>query len=226
MYSIQIKRRAQTLRKNGVSIYDIARVLNLNVTTISYWCRDIRLSKVMIDKISRRGKFKARAAMLVYTENQRKERFRRTKENRIAGAKLVGDISDRNALMVGLGLYWGEGYKESSGELGFTNSNLNIMKFYIKWLKFFGVAKEDLIFRLTLNDIFRAQERRLKKYWVSGLRVSEKQFTATSFIKTNLKKAITSKGNTYTGVLRVKVRRGNSLKNKILGAIDHISACV
>ncbi len=226
MYDIQIKKRAVSLRKNGKSIYEIAEILDLGPTTISYWCKDIRLSDLLIRKISNDGKKKAHAGMLVYTEKQRLERLKRQALEREAGRKLLGRLSQRDLMVAGLGLYWGEGYKGNNGEFGFTNSNPNIIKFYLSWLVLFGVSKKDLIFRLTINGIFKNQEARLKRFWLTKLRVKESQFTKTTLIRTILKKADTSKKNTYKGILRVKVKRGNALKNRILGTLEHISACV
>ena len=91
------------------------------------------------------------------------------------------------------------------------------------WLKIFNVSKSDLIFRLTINQIFKSQENKIKNFWINLLDVKNDQFSKTTRIKTKLKKAFLKNGQTYKEILRVKVRKGTSLKNKILGAIEHIS---
>ena len=96
----------------------------------------------------------------------------------------------------------------------------------MKWIKLIGVNKENLIFRLTINEVFRSKEKQIKQSWISGLKILENQFTATTFIKTNLKKADVSNLNTYFGILRVKVRKGSELRNKIMGALEHIISCL
>ena len=55
------------------------------------------------------------------------------------------------------------------------------------------------------------------------LDVKKEQFSKTTFIQTNLKKASIKNVEKYRGILRVKVRKGTALRNKILGAIEHIS---
>lgn len=225
MYSVQIKNQAIQFRKKGKSIYDIAKILGLKPTTISNWCRNILLTKKLRNKIDQQGKLKARTAMLIYTEKLRKQRLERVQTNKKAGAEIVKNLSSRDLLMIGLGLYWGEGYKYENSELGFTNSNLNIIKFYIRWLGLFKVSKGDLIFRFTINNIFRSQERVIKQFWIRNLEVKENQFSATTFIKTNLKKADVSNSKAYSGVLRVKVRKGANLRDKIMGALEYISSC-
>jgi hypothetical protein len=120
-------------------------------------------------------------------------------------------------------LYWGEGYKYENSELGFTNSNPHMIRFYFKWLELWNVKKDSLIFRLTMNEIFRKEESNIKTFWVNFLGVKKEQFSKSTFIKTNLKKTSFKNIEKYKGILRVKVRKGTALRNKILGAIEGIS---
>jgi len=226
MYNVELKHKAKTLRLKGTSINEIAYNLRVNKSTVSYWCRDIILKTQAINRIITKGKIKSVQALLRYSEIKRLERFSRTTKEKLTGSEMVGTMSDRDILMIGLGLYWGEGYKESNGELGFTNSNPGMIKFYIKWLEFLGVKMEDLIFRLTINDLFRLNQKEIKNFWVKLLNVNEAQFSKTTIIKTQIKKGFKKDISTYNGILRVKVRKGLSLKNNILGAIDHIGKSV
>ena len=223
MYSPSIKRKVRLLRENGKSLQDIVSSLKLNKSTVSFWCRNIQLSESTLRKIKYDGNAKSMAGLLRYSEIKRSERMERTKTYKQEGALLVGKLSERDILMAGLGLYWGEGYKESNSELGFTNSSFKIIDFYLKWLSLLKVSKNDLIFRLTINKFFKKYEKDIKNFWMRSLSVKEAQFSKTTIIKTNLKKASLENRGKYRGILRVKVRRGLSLKNKILGAIDHIS---
>lgn len=223
MHSPEIKQKAIQLRKGGKSIGDIAKVLAVSKSTISHWCRDLQLTDEAIAKISKRGKNKLLAALLRYSEGKRIERIGRTMQYKNEGKQMTSSLTKSDILMVGLGLYWGEGYKESNGELGFTNSNPDIVKFYIYWLSLFSVEKKDLIFRLTLNDFFKQSEKKLKKFWTKILDVNENQFSKTTIIQSKLKKASYNNQKTYKGILRIKVRKGLALKYKILGAIEHIA---
>lgn len=223
MYDRKIKYKAKSLRENGTSLGEISTTLNVNKSTASYWCRDIKLDERAIKKIKTNGRSKSIQALLRYSEVKRAERILRTAKNKKLGAETVGNLSDRDFLMVGIGLYWGEGYKESNGELGFTNSSQSMIKFYLSWLSLWGVNKSDLIFRITINKVFQEHQEKIKKFWITFLSVKGNQFSKTTIIKTKLKKVFIKENHTYKGILRVKVRRGLLLKNKILGAIEHIS---
>ncbi|MEK7635309.1 MAG: helix-turn-helix domain-containing protein [Patescibacteria group bacterium] len=223
MHNIDIKREAKKLRIKGGTVRDIAKKLGISFSTISFWCRDIKLSEAMIKKMKFNKQEKSVKGLLKYSEIKRNQRIKNTFDQKQIGAQTVSKLSDRDVLMIGLGLYWGEGYKESNDEMGFTNSNPQMVKFYLKWLKQNNIKKEDLIFRLSINEVFINQEKKIKNFWIKYLNIQENQFSKTTFIKTKLKKANMRNLTTYKGILRVKVRRGLSLKNKVLGAIEYIA---
>ncbi|KKQ29645.1 MAG: hypothetical protein US45_C0059G0005 [Candidatus Nomurabacteria bacterium GW2011_GWA1_37_20] len=162
--------------------------------------------------------------LLRYSEIKRRERIKRHILQKQEGVKIIKELSNRDILMIGLGLYWGEGYKYENGEFGFTNSNPLMIHFYFKWLKLWDVEKNSLVFRLTLNEFFRKEENNIKLFWINFLGIKKEQFSKTTFIKTSLKKASLKNILKYKGILRVKVRKGTLLRNKILGAIEHISS--
>ena len=223
MYYPHIKEVAKKMRESGLSLGDISKKLNVTKSTLSFWCKDIVLSESVINKIKTKGKIKSVRGLLRYSESKRKERMVRNSLQREEGAKMLGVLSHRDILMIGLGLYWGEGYKYENGEFGFTNSNPHMVSFYFKWLQLWDVKKEFLIFRLTLNEFFRKEENDIQLFWINFLDVKKEQFSKTTFIKTDLKKASIKNIEKYKGILRVKVRKGTAIRNKILGAIEYLS---
>jgi hypothetical protein len=223
VHNIQTKLEAKSLRLKGETVRGIAKKLGLSFSTVSFWCRDIKLSEAMIKKMKFNKKERSIKGLLKYSERKRNQRIKNTFDQKQNGAKMVFNLSDRDILMIGLGLYWGEGYKESNDEMGFTNSNPQMVRFYMKWLEQYNVMKKDLIFRLSMNGIFKNQEKKIKNFWIKYLNIKENQFSKTTFIKTKLKKANFKNLSTYKGILRIKVRKGLSLKNKILGAIEYVA---
>ena len=223
MYCPSKKETAQTMRQSGTSLGDISKKLHIAKSTLSFWCKDIVLDESAIIKIKTKGKLESMRGLLRYSESKRKERIERYLLQRGEGVKLLGALSNRDILMVGLGLYWGEGYKYENGELGFTNSSPNIIRFYFKWLKLWNVEKDSLIFRLTINEFFKKEENSIKSFWINLLDIKKEQFSKNTYIKTNLRKASLKNKEKYKGILRVKVRKGTFLRNKILGALEHIS---
>lgn len=217
------KEQAILLRKSGKSIKEISNALSVSKSTASLWCRNISLSPTQIKRIAERSKHQAVEALLLSAEKQRIEREIRTRKMKSFGIQDVGKLQKRDLFMVGLGLYWGEGYKQGSQELGFTNSNPEIIKLYVKWLKeIYSIEKSMLILRVSINDSHKYRIKNVQKYWSELLNVPLTQFTKPSLIKVTSKKIYSNKENHY-GTLRVKVRRGTDLRRRILGSISALN---
>lgn len=223
MAKIREREKALSLRKKGKSIRDIATSLNVSKSTVSYWCRNIVLSKGQIKRLAQNQKRASAQAFLTFVEKKRRKRLSDIKRFQQMGAKDVGKLTKRELFILGLGLYWGEGYKKGSKELGFTNSDPNMIKIFIRWMEtIYGTKKDDFILRVSINEIHRNRVSEVTRFWsrVAGVPVS--QFTKTSLIKSTSKKIYTNHKKHF-GTLRVKVRRGTNLRRRILGSIDALN---
>jgi len=223
MAKIIEREKALALRQLGTSIKDIAVKLKVSPSTVSVWCRDIVLSEAAIQKIVKQSEVKSTIGVLRYTEALRLDRQERVKVDHKRGRERLGTLSARDILCLGVGLYWGEGYKRGSQEFGFTNSDIAMVLFYIKWLEVvFGVLRQDLILRISVNETHRRRIKDIEKFWISKTKISISQFTKPSFIKTASKK-IYQNEKVHFGTLRIKVRRGTRLRREVLGMIEAAS---
>jgi len=220
MAKIKEKYKAIEMRKNGFSIGEISKKLNVSKSTASVWCRDIVLSETQMKTLENRIKERGAKALFRVAEKKREERIKRTQVLSNKGKKDVGSVDKRDLFMAGLALYWGGGYKKGSQEFGFTNSDPVINIFIIKWLQeIYGIEKYRLILRVSINEKFANSEKEIINYWCKKLGIRKEQFTKTSFIKTKLKKIFPNNINHY-GTLRIKVSRGTDLRRRILGSIE------
>lgn len=217
-----LKSRAIVLRKEGISINDIASQLDVSKSTVSVWCRDIPLSNSAIKKIAKNGTDKATMGLLKYSELKRTLRKLNEQKSSLVGKKKLGVLSSRDVYCIGLGLYWGEGYKTGSQEFGFTNSDPDMILFYITWLKaIFNTEKADLILRVSINQSHKRRLAVVESYWSELTNIPSSQFTKSSLIKSKSKK-IYPNSDVHMGTLRIKVRRGTNLRREVLGAIRSI----
>lgn len=222
MAKIKEKEQAILLRKKGMSIGEIAQALFVSKSTVSGWCRDISLSDEAISRIAKKGKQKSVEGLMRYSESVRQKRIKNTQVSMFVGAKRLGELSDRDIYCIGLGLYWGEGYKTGSQEFGFTNSDPQMVTFYIRWLKVvFNIKKEDLILRVSINQLHEHRIEEVEKFWSGHIDVPRCQFTKSSFVKTASKKVYKNQSS-HMGTLRIKARRGTSMRREVLGAIKSI----
>lgn len=214
------KAKAIVYRKNGKSINEIAKLLSISKSTASIWCRDIAMSDSQLKTLSERTNHRAVHALLLASERKRALRTKTIKIMSELGKKDVGHLSSRDIFMIGLGLYWGEGYKKGSQELGFTNSDLSIITFYINWLKrIYEIPTQSLILRVSINAQHSHRINKVLRYWSNETSIPLSQFTKTSLIKTASKKNYSNLEDHY-GTLRIKVRKGTNLRRKILGSIS------
>lgn len=222
-YTKKYTNQAHRLRKRGESIAAIAQKLQIPKSTVSFWCKDIALSPAQIRALEKKSLHAGHTALRKINEKKRLHRKRRDTEDVSIGACLVKNPTQRELFFLGLGLYWGEGYKKANSEFGFTNSDPKMIRTYIYWLdKTFSIKRDSLILRVGINAQHSHRENEVLTFWSSYTNIPVHQFTKTSFIQTTSKKVFVDDKN-YYGTLRIKVRNGKRLKNQVLAAIEYIA---
>lgn len=215
------KLRAESLRRQGVSIKEIARKVGVSPSTASRWCSDIVLSvkqRNELEKKRREAGAKALAPWILKNQNLKRSDM---EKQVVLGRQDLGHMKKRDLFMLGLGLYWGEGYKRGSQEWGLTNSDPKIICTILAWLnEYYDVSTERIIARLTINQRYRNQTERLTNMWSRETGIPLSQFGKPSFISGYNGSKLD--GRTYLGTLRIKVRRGISLRRRILASIAEV----
>ena len=223
MAKLREKILARQLRTKGFSIKQIADQLQVSKSTASVWCRDVVLSDKAVERLVKSSTHRNVAGLLHYSETQRHIRQSKTKLNKEAGQLRLGTPTDRDVYCIGLGLYWGEGYKNGNREFGFNNSDPQMILFYIKWLEtVFSIQRESLTLRVSINATHQNRITSVESYWSYLTDVPPHQFTKSSLIKTTSKKRYKNHNDHY-GTLRVKVQRGSDFREQVLGAIEGVT---
>ena len=138
------------------------------------------------------------------------------------GAHEVGTLNQREFFLAGLALYWGEGYKYGSGEVGFTNNSPAAIRFFIKWVRnVYKIPYTDFVCRVTINKTHQKYKKTIESSWSKITGIPLESFTRAALISTKTKKKYPNQ-KTYLGTLRVKVRRGTDLHRRIMGSLEHL----
>ncbi|MFA6536178.1 MAG: hypothetical protein WC250_03955 [Candidatus Paceibacterota bacterium] len=220
MAQIKKKEEARSLRKAGKTITEISLLLSANKTTVSYWCRDITLTQKQKTEIKNRLKISGLRGLSAHTERLRRNRLQKIASLTKTGFNKIGQITKRDLNMIGLALYWAEGYKKGNEEFGITNSDPDIIKIILVWLQTtHSIDKHRLILRISINRVHEKRLEQITSKWSRILGIPETQFTKPSLIKTPIKKVYGNNEN-YLGTLRVKVRLGTDLRREVLGSIS------
>lgn len=217
-----LKLEARKLRKRGISVKKIANYLGVSKSSASYWTRDIILSVQQLEKLRRsmligaeRGRFKS--ALI-----QKERRLKRFEYSKQEGIKTLSNLKEREFLIAGLGLYWGEGSKKTQ-DVEFCNSDPKMIQFLLLWLqKCFEITISDITCKVGINEIHYKREKEVKEYWSKISNIPLVQFKKTSFKRVKNKK-IYANFNEHYGTLSVSVTKPSRFYFKIMGLIEGLS---
>jgi len=134
------------------------------------------------------------------------------------GVNEVGKLAKREMFLIGIALYWAEGFKhKDESSLGLATMDVNMAKFYITWLKeCLGVEDERLSFRVTANILYSNKIKEMEKYWSDSLGVKIDQFVKPFYQKSKQNR-VYANNDKYFGVLRIRVRKSINILRKMRG---------
>ena len=221
MAKFEEKLKAEKLREQGESIKVIAKKLKVSPSTVSYWCRNIKLSPRQIGELERRARDPHYGRRLEYALTQQRKRIEKTERLKEKGIKEVGTLSKRELFLVGVALYWAEGFKKDT-QVGFASSDPNMIQLFLKWLfDCCGYRSRDLIIRVTANISHKHRIQEIQDYWSKIISIPSVDFRKPFYQKVKWKK-VYKNPNEYFGVLRVRVRKSTDFLRKIHGWIEGV----
>jgi len=224
MAKFELKLKAHEMRRQGISIIRIARDLKISKGTASMWCQSIVLTKEQKDLLRQNSTLAGANGRLLGAEGNRQKRLRSIQEAGEFAQNLLGKLSTRDLLILGLGLYWAEGSKTRASRFAFVNADSTMILIIVKWLiNVLGVKKEDFILRVAINEMHRPREAKVLEYWSTLLGMPLGSFRATSFIK-NVQKKVYDNHDTYYGTLIIRLHRSNWVWYRILESIRILKA--
>lgn len=209
------RRKAIELRLQGKSYSEIRSELGLAKSTLSDWLKKHPLTE---DQIARIKADKPRQI----------EKFRKTmamrREARLGAAYIESQrtwlpLTEREILLAGIFLYWGEGTKVSPSYLCISNCDPRVIKFALFWMtKSLGIEKKQIRILLHLySDMSIGDE---SQYWSKILGLTEKNFRKP-FIKQSTRAGLTYKSFGH-GTCNIYVSN-TQLKDKVIQSINAIS---
>jgi len=166
-HSLSVKEQVRSLRLAGYSYSYIASQTGLSKGTLSDW-----LAKVPYTPNSEtvRTIGKARAASGEKIAKKRLETFVVAKQE---AAEEIGNVSQRDLFMFGLGIYLGEGSKAHE-QIRIVNSDPRVIRSAIAWFKSLGLDTKNFVIKLHLypdSDVEKSIE-----YWGRVTGVPRGQF--------------------------------------------------
>ncbi|MEK7617079.1 MAG: hypothetical protein AAB414_03415 [Patescibacteria group bacterium] len=215
--------KALDLRRKGKSIRAIAKLLSISPATASSWCKPIKLSpkqienllksRARISHLRRLAKIKHQKSLIKVAEIMKKSKAE------------ISNLTDKEFFLVGLSLYWAEGFKSlKEKRLGFCNTDPKMIKFMIKWFKkAIRIKSEDFILRTEFNESHRDRTGEIKNFWSRITNIPLNQFEKPFYHRSTWLRNYSNRDK-YYGVLRIRVRKSSELLNKTRGWISGLAS--
>lgn len=212
-----LRMKARRLRRQGLSINEIARKTEVAKRLVSYWCRDIELNPEQEKKLWEKAGLKKVKNFKKYCQRRKQRTKDKIEKLTNKGVKEIGKLNERQFFIAGIALYWAEGFKKDH-RLGFASSDPDMIKFFLEWLNKCGIKKEEIRLRLGINISYQDKTKQIEKYWSEITKIPLKQFNKPFYQRAVWKKTYENKDD-YTGVLRIRVNKSTDFLRKIKGWI-------
>lgn len=211
-HSDDAKNNVRKLRLNGLSLDKIHKETDIPKTTIRSWVKTISLTDLQIETLKNSTQKALQEGREKKQKLEKKLKLKNEKSLREKGINEITTLTKRELLIAGSALYWAEGFKNKhEHRLGFCNSDPDMIRFYITWLKqVFGIIDKEIVLRLSINESYKDNVEMMEKYWSDVTKIPTSQFSKTFYQKSKWKKQYNT--NNYRGILRIHVKSSlNSL---------------
>ena len=198
-----LKSRAIKLRGAGKTYSEIQSTLNTNIpkSTLSYWCKDIKLSRKSQARIGKLviNNAKKGLKMALSVNRAKRKGYLRSVLNR--NKHLAAALKDKDTAKIVLAvLYLGEGGKNRKGSLLFGNSDPFIISLFLYLLRYCYDIDESK-FRCTLQCRADQNIKKLEQFWSKITKIPLSQFYKARIDPRTIGKK--SRKKDYKGVCRI-----------------------
>lgn len=173
------KETAIQLRRSGKSYQQIVSKLHVPKSTLSGWFRKIpeneRLKIRLVDQAK-----EAWARNIREFNLKRTARFwatRAERQRRIAG--MVASLSYEELFLVGVALYWAEGYKRTPSTIRWCNSDPTMVRVMMKFFRTF--APPEARFHFEVHAHPNGDLEKTKKFWAQVARTDPTEITVRTY---------------------------------------------
>jgi hypothetical protein len=209
-----LREKARELRLQGMTYDQIQVELGCSKSSISLWVRDLPKPQ------PRYTPEEQRALMNAGLKKLRDAHDEERKAIKLAAHQEIGNLSDRELFLIGVGLYWAEGAKDKPYRrcevLQFINSDPNVIKLFLRWLELLGVTRERMHFRVSIHESADAPEA--ERFWANLAGVDTSAFQRATLKKHNPRTTRKNTTDIYRGCLVIYVTKSADLYRRMEGA--------
>lgn len=219
---VEEQNKAISLRQKGLSYKEILNEIPVSKASLSRWLKDISLSNEQLSRIYQKN-LVTRRRFVEYNQLKRERSLEEKSKIALdAQYEIVKEIpSEQGLKLVGIALYWAEGYTAPKGtSVMFTNSDPKMIKIMMWWFReVCDVPEAKFRLRLQLHDGTQVNEQ--TRYWSEVTNIPQGQFIRPYLKVSSSSQRKVGKRLTH-GVLQIRVN-DTKLLCKIRGWISGLS---
>jgi len=215
-----VRQQARTLRVEGASLNDIAQKLSIAKSTASVWVRDLPVPPGLRERASHAHRINSKRWVV---DRERREAERRQVKG--AAREAVGELTDRELLLLGAVLYWAEGAKDKPYArreyVALINSDVQIIQLFQRWLDLMDVPAQDRRYRLSIHE--SADVEAAQAFWSGAAGVPPSAFARATLKRHRPKTVRLNTGAAYHGCLIISVCKSRILYQQVDGIFGGIA---
>lgn len=217
--NLVVFRKCVSLRKKGYSYSEIRQAVPVAKSTLHGW---LTLAGLTLSEDHVRIQFRKRRENWINTgvEASRMTRQRKSLEEVNRFLELTRGHFNDPLFLLGVMAYEAEGSK-SSGSCKFSNSDLRLIKLFVKFMKkYFRLnEKDNFNYRLYVHESFAGKIEKIMKYWSDNLGVDVRRIALRWKRSMKVRK---KKDGDYVGQMVVSVVRSKLVPRKMAAVSDII----
>lgn len=220
-----LRREAVELRQAGRTVPQISAELGVAKSTAYQWVKHLPLDATIEQGAERRRRHSRHMTDTRWQPHRQARDAQRTAVVEDA-ARWVGELSDREVLMLGAVTYWCEGSKEkpwrkNDCKLQFINSDRALVLLFLRFVELLGVDRGDLRYRVSIHESADAQEA--CRWWAQVVDVPVEVFRRPTIKRHNPSTVRLNVGDSYRGCLVIYVPRSRDLYWRVEGLVRGIA---
>lgn len=217
-------KRAQAieLRRQGITYQEIIQHLGVAKSTVWRWFKAEGLVETQPQRLTELKRIAQRKASAVVKER----RIAQTQAIMGKASREIGSISRRDLWLLGLALYWAEGAKQKPHNVSvgviLVNSDPAVIRLFVRWLQdVCGVTSDRIGYEMYLHETANGEQARV--YWAEELGLPIESLSRIRWKHHRPATHRTNIGDSYHGLIRVRVTRSSALNRRITGWIAGIN---
>ena len=213
----------------GRSYSEISRLLKVPKSTLSSWFSDLEIPEAARKRIANRVRELSYKGLLALNKSQTLKAEKRAQIINKEAQMSIGILSQRDLFMIGLSLYWAEGYKRPIIKNGkprtyhpvrLTNSDPGLIKIYMKFLREICNVNDEHI-TASLRFFEHQDEAYLLNFWQKIIKIPYSGFRKSSKVISISSQRKRPFNVLPYGILQVSVN-DTKLFHKIMGWIEGV----